>query len=57
MVDGHEANLIKINAGDVYVFNGAHVHAVEPNTDDTQSRTTLGAMMGFIDDHTVVTWS
>ncbi len=49
-------NWIEIRPGDVYVFNGAHVHAVEPNTTN-EPRTTLAAMMGFIDDHTVITWS
>lgn len=56
-LDGHEAKFVEVRTGDVYVFNGAHVHAVEPNTDSTQSRTTLAAMLGFIDDKTVVTWS
>ncbi|MCM3924225.1 hypothetical protein ND748_21460 [Frankia sp. AiPs1] len=57
-LDGHEAKLLDVNAGDIYVFNGAHVHAVEPNADPTHTpRTTLAAMVGFIDDHTVVTWS
>ncbi|WP_261576156.1 hypothetical protein [Frankia gtarii] len=56
---GHETKYIEVNTGDIYVFNGAHVHAVEPNADNTRThtRTTLAAMMGFIDDHTVVTWS
>jgi hypothetical protein len=56
-LDGIESQWIEVNTGDVYVFNGAHVHAVEPNSDATQTRTTLAAMMGFIDDQTVVTWS
>ena len=46
-----------MRTGDVYVFNGAHVHAVEPNTTEQQTRTTLAAMMAFKDDKTVVTWS
>lgn len=53
----YETQHLQVRTGDVYVFNGAHVHAVEPNTDDTQTRTTLAAMLGFIDDHTVGTWS
>ncbi|WP_232291748.1 hypothetical protein [Frankia sp. QA3] len=56
-LDGHETKFIEVNTGDIYVFNGAHVHAVEPSADNTHARTTLAAMMGFIDDHTVVTRS
>ncbi|MEO5877321.1 MAG: hypothetical protein ABIS86_15605 [Streptosporangiaceae bacterium] len=56
-LEGHGNQWIEVNTGDVYVFNGAHVHAVEPNTAEAQTRTTLAAMMGFIDDHTVITWS
>lgn len=56
-LEGYESRWIEINTGDVYVFSGAHVHAVEPNTDKDQTRTTLAAMLGFIDDRTVVTWS
>lgn len=56
-LEGFEAKWVEVNTGDVYVFNGAHVHAVEPNTEADQTRTTLAAMLGFIDDKTVVTWS
>ncbi|MEO3787304.1 hypothetical protein ABGB12_28595 [Actinocorallia sp. B10E7] len=56
-LSGYEAQWIEVRTGDVYVFNGAHVHAVEPNTAAAQTRTTLAAMMGFIDEQTVVTWS
>ncbi|MCD0449326.1 hypothetical protein LO762_09010 [Actinocorallia sp. API 0066] len=54
---GYESQWVEVRTGDVYVFNGAHVHAVEPNTAATQTRTTLAAMLGFVDDRTVVTWS
>ncbi|GAA5198341.1 hypothetical protein GCM10023322_71470 [Rugosimonospora acidiphila] len=56
-LEGSDVEYIEIDSGDVYVFNGAHVHAVEPNTDGLQTRTTILGMMGFIDDHTVATWS
>jgi hypothetical protein len=56
-LEGFESRWIEVNTGDVYVFNGAHVHAVEPNSLKDHTRTTLAAMMGFIDDTTVVTWS
>ncbi|WP_430789541.1 hypothetical protein [Actinoplanes sp. G11-F43] len=57
LLEGYESKWIDVNAGDVYVFNGAHVHAVEPNTTEEQTRTTLAAMMAFLDDRNVVTWS
>ncbi|MEU6024699.1 hypothetical protein ACGFIK_18855 [Micromonospora sp. NPDC048871] len=52
-----ESKWIDVHAGDVYVFNGAHVHAVEPNTTERQTRTTLAAMMAYADPQNVVTWS
>ncbi|MDT8912016.1 hypothetical protein [Amycolatopsis sp. PS_44_ISF1] len=54
---GIEMKWIEVNPGDVYVFNGAHVHAVEPNTDPELRRTTLAGMFGFADDSTVVSWT
>lgn len=56
-LEGHESKWIDVNGGDVYVFSGSHVHAVEPNSEEKQTRTSLAAMLGFIDDKTVVTWS
>jgi len=56
-LDGIEMQWVDIHAGDVYVFNGAHVHAVEPNTEPSLRRTTLAAILGFIDDGTVVSWT
>ncbi|TNH22706.1 hypothetical protein FHG89_28600 [Micromonospora orduensis] len=56
-VDGFELLRVDVNPGDVYVFNGAHVHAVEPNVDPEARRTTLAALLGFIDDKTVVSWT
>lgn len=48
---------VEVEAGDVYVFNGAHVHAVEPNTDPGLRRTTLAGILGFRDDATVISWT
>jgi hypothetical protein len=56
-LEGIESKWIDVHAGDVYVFNGSHIHAVEPNTDPALRRTTLAGMLAFIDDDTVVTWT
>jgi hypothetical protein len=56
-LEDFEVQWVEVRTGDVYVFNGAHVHAVEPNTTEQQTRTTLAAMLAFKDDHNVVTWS
>jgi hypothetical protein len=55
-LDGIEAIWLDIRQGDVYVFNGEHVHGVEASA-DASKRTTLAWNMGFIDDRTVVTWT
>ncbi|MFF4016048.1 hypothetical protein [Streptomyces sp. NPDC001843] len=56
-LEGIELQWVEVHAGDVYVFNGAHVHAVEPNTDPELRRTTLAGILGFVDDQTVVSWT
>ncbi|GGT53222.1 hypothetical protein P6B95_40925 [Streptomyces atratus] len=56
-LDGIECRWIDVHPGDVYVFNGSHVHAVEPNSDPGTRRTTLAGIFGFIDDGTVVSWT
>jgi hypothetical protein len=56
-LEGIDMQWIDVNAGDVYVFNGAHVHAVEPNLDPVMRRTTLAGILGFVDDTTVVSWT
>ncbi|MEV4439889.1 hypothetical protein AB0K09_12835 [Streptomyces sp. NPDC049577] len=56
-LDGIERQWVEINAGDIYVFNGAHIHAVEPNTAPDSRRTTLSGIFGFVDDSTVVSWT
>lgn len=45
---------IDVRQGDLYVFNGAYVHAVDTTTGH---RTNVTFLMGFIDDHTVVSWT
>lgn len=56
-LEGVECREVEIRTGDVYVFCGAHVHAVEPNTDRRKRRTTLAGILGFIDEETVVSWT
>ena len=45
---------IDVREGDLYVFNGAFVHAVDKTTGN---RTNVSFLMGFVDDHTVVSWT
>lgn len=52
-----EAKWVEVRTGDVYVFNGAHVHAVESNFDGYGTRTTLAAMLGHLGAHDIITWS
>lgn len=56
-LDGIEMTWVEVHPGDVYVFNGSHVHAVEPCSDPALRRTTLAGIFGFADDHTVVSWT
>lgn len=51
---GFDELRIDIHAGDVYVFNGAYVHAVEANRG---RRTNIAFFMGFRDARTVLTWT
>ncbi|SBU98627.1 hypothetical protein YW5DRAFT_05968 [Streptomyces sp. Ncost-T6T-1] len=45
---------LDVRSGDVYVFNGRHVHAVDTCTGN---RTNVSFLMGFVDDRTVVSWT
>jgi hypothetical protein len=54
---GHERLSLDVRPGDIYLFNGAHVHAVEPVRDAAAHRVTLSGVMGFADSNTVVTWT
>ncbi|MFD7979008.1 ATP-grasp domain-containing protein [Streptomyces sp. NPDC059071] len=56
-LEGIDTLRLDIAPGDVYFFNGAYVHAVEPETDPAARRTTLSGILGFIDDETVVSWT
>lgn len=56
VTDGHESLWLDIRPGDIYVFNGSHVHGVEASAPDAK-RTTMAWNMGFCDDRTVVTWT
>jgi hypothetical protein len=51
---GHERLTVDIRPGDVYVFNGRHVHAVDATRGN---RTAVSFLLGFVDDRTVVTWT
>ncbi|WP_441247694.1 hypothetical protein [Kitasatospora sp. McL0602] len=53
-LDGFDELRIDVRPGDVYVFNGSYVHAVDASTGN---RTNLSFLMGFIDDRTVVSWT
>jgi hypothetical protein len=45
---------LSVQEGDIYVFNGAYVHAVEANQ---ATRANMSFFMGFLDKKTVVTWT
>ncbi|MFC6016176.1 hypothetical protein ACFP2T_08205 [Plantactinospora solaniradicis] len=45
---------LDIRPGDIYVFNGRHVHAVDASRGN---RTAVSFLLGYIDDRTVVTWT
>jgi hypothetical protein len=45
---------IGVQRGDIYVFNGSFVHAVDAVKGN---RTNVSFLMGFIDEQTVVTWT
>ncbi|QKG19752.1 hypothetical protein [Actinomadura verrucosospora] len=55
-LDGIELISLDVNPGDIYLFNGRHVHAVEAGA-DTSLRLTLSSLLGFIDAKTVVSWT
>jgi hypothetical protein len=48
---------LDVRPGDIYLFNAAHVHAVEPVHDANANRVTLSGMMGFSDARTVIAWT
>ncbi|MDT0343966.1 2OG-Fe(II)-dependent halogenase WelO5 family protein [Streptomyces litchfieldiae] len=54
---GVESMSLDVRPGDIYLFNGSHVHAVEPSADPLARRVTLSGLLGFIDEKTVVSWT
>jgi len=56
VLDGLESIWLDVGPGDIYVFNGGHVHGVESSAGDSK-RTTLAWNMGFCNDRTVVSWT
>jgi hypothetical protein len=53
---GIESIRLDVRQGDIYVFNGAHVHGVEASPKESR-RTTLAWNMGMCDDKTLVSWT
>jgi hypothetical protein len=53
---GIEAIRLEVSQGDIYVFNGAHVHGVEASPAGAR-RTTLAWNMGMCDEKTLVSWT
>ncbi len=56
LLAGIESIRLDIRPGDIYVFNGHHIHGVEA-IPASSKRTTVSWLMGFCDDRTVVTWT
>ncbi|MEV0277834.1 hypothetical protein AB0I22_15845 [Streptomyces sp. NPDC050610] len=54
---GLEKITLEIRPGDVYVFDGGHVHAVAPSGERDVRRTTAVWMTGPLDDRTVLQWA
>lgn len=48
---------VQINPGDIYIFNGGFIHAVERCNQHRHRRTTMSCFLGFRDDNTVIAWS
>jgi hypothetical protein len=56
VTEGHDSIWLEVRTGDIYVFNGGHVHGVESSPDGEQ-RTTMAWNMGFCDERNVVIWT
>lgn len=56
VVEGIDAVWLPVGPGDIYVFNGEHIHAVEASEPGAK-RTTIAWNMGFCDERTVVSWT
>jgi hypothetical protein len=57
MLETFQQISLPIRTGDLYVFNTAHVHAVGAITESDTCRVTIAALLGFIDQTTVVSWT
>jgi hypothetical protein len=49
--------VLPVRRGDIYFFNGKHVHAVQAQDEASGHRTTISYLMGFKDPTTVLYWS
>ena len=56
-LEGIDRLIVPIHAGDVYFFDGRHIHAVAAQDSATGYRSTISGLMGFVDPRTVVYWS
>ena len=56
-LEGIDKLVVPIQAGDVYFFNGHHIHAVAAQDSATGYRSTISSLMGFADPRTVIYWS
>lgn len=54
LLDGYDMIKLPVNTGDLYIFNGGHIHAVEHATG---ARSTASCILGFVDKKTVVSWT
>jgi hypothetical protein len=57
VLKGIDRLVVPIHAGDIYFFNGKHVHAVGAQAEATGYRSTISGLMGFLDPRTVIYWS
>lgn len=53
-LDAYERHEVRIEQGDLYVFNGGVVHAVAAARG---RRATISTLIGYCDDDTVVMWT
>jgi len=56
VLDGFDAIRLEVRSGDIYVFNGAHIHGVDASPTESR-RTTLAWNMGMCDDKNLVSWT
>ncbi|MEU7206526.1 hypothetical protein [Streptomyces sp. NPDC045470] len=56
-LSGFDRVRLDVRPGDIYLFNAAHVHAVESARDLDARRVTLSGILGFADDKTVISWT